>query len=181
MTGAGPSPQELSEQFVKSLDKTHLGAAASKLVSASIGDIVTILSRSPAHKYYSLADIEWMVLPAVLSGQFHVVEATDEQRGFRAPVAFVAWAFVSDEVDRRLTEPAAGSRVLLRPEEWKSGEVAWLIFAVGSGDGVNEGLRWLKEGPFRDRPIKLIAGTENGRSKVRALHDFALVAKGAVE
>jgi hypothetical protein len=56
-----------------------------------------------------------------------------------------------------------------------------LIGDVGSADGVNEGLRWLKEGPFRDRPIKLISGTENGRSKVQSLNDVALVAKGAAE
>jgi hemolysin-activating ACP:hemolysin acyltransferase len=179
MDDAGRSPQELGEQFLRSLDKIHLGAAASKLFAASIGEIVTILSRSPAHKHYSLADIEWMVLPAVITGQFHVVDAAHEQQGFRAPVAFVAWAFVSEEVDGRLAAQVGAPRVLLRPDEWKTGEVAWLIFAVGSADGVNEALRWLKEGPFRERPIKLIVGIETG--KVQSLQDLALVVKGAAE
>jgi hemolysin-activating ACP:hemolysin acyltransferase len=40
-----------------------VGAAASKLFAASVGDMVVVLSRSPSHKHYSLADIEWMVLP----------------------------------------------------------------------------------------------------------------------
>ena len=179
MIDAGPNPQALGEQFLKSLDKSHLGAAASKMFAASIGEIVTILSRSPAHKHYSLADIEWMVLPPVAAGQFYVVETAHQQQGFRAPIAFVAWAFVSEEVDARLSAQVGGPRVLLRPDEWMSGDVAWLIFAVGHADGVNEALRWLKEGPFRDRPLKLVAETED--RKVQSLHDLALVTRGAAE
>ena len=62
--GAGAPPQGLQ------LDRTQVGAAISKLISASIGDLVVVMSKSPAHKHYSLADIEWMVLPPVLAGQF---------------------------------------------------------------------------------------------------------------
>ena len=156
MTSAGANPRELGEQLLKSLDKAHLAAAASKLLAASIGDIVVILSRSPAHKHYSLADIEWMVLPAVLTGQFYVVEAAHKEHGFRAPIAFITWAFVSEQVERRLAEQGSGPRVRLRPDEWKSGEIAWLIDAVGSPEGINAGLRWLREGPFRERALKLI-------------------------
>lgn len=44
----------------------------------------------------------------------------------------------------------------LRPDEWKSGDIAWLIDAVGSIGGVKAGLRWLKDGPFCDKRLKLI-------------------------
>ena len=46
--------------------------AMSKLVSASVGDVVVVMSRAPSHEHYSLADIEWMVLPPVLADQFYV-------------------------------------------------------------------------------------------------------------
>jgi len=77
----------LGDEFLKSLDPADLGNAASKLFAASIGDMVMVLSRSPAHKHYSLADIEWMVLPPAAAGQFYVVEVMDKKSGFRAPIA----------------------------------------------------------------------------------------------
>ena len=40
--------------FLKSLNKTQVGAAGSKMVAASVGDFVTVLSRSPIHKPYFL-------------------------------------------------------------------------------------------------------------------------------
>ena len=89
-------------KILESLDPAQVGAALSKLVAASIGDMIVVLSRSPAHKHYSLADIEWMVLPPVFTGQFYLVEAAHKERGFRAPIAAVTWAFVSEEIDRRL-------------------------------------------------------------------------------
>jgi hypothetical protein len=60
MTDVSPNSQQLGEQFLKSLDKSHVGAAASRLFAASIGDMIVLQSRSSAHKHYSLADIEWM-------------------------------------------------------------------------------------------------------------------------
>ena len=143
-------------KYLESLDPAQVGAALTKLFAASIGDMVVVLSRSPAHKHYSLADIEWMVMPPVAAGQFYVVEVADKARGFRAPIAAVTWAFVSQEVDRRLTEQGTGPRVRLRPDEWKSGEIAWLIDAVGSAEGVKAGVRWLKEGPFKERALKVM-------------------------
>jgi|SRR5579872_3648342 len=160
MTGAASNPQQLGEQFLKSLDKSQLGAAASKLFSASIGEIVTVMSRSPAHKHCALADIEWMILPAIMSGQFYVVEAAHKERGFRVPIAAVTWAFVSD-IDARLRE-AVGQRVRLRPDEWKSGDIGWLIDAVGQAEGLDAGLKWLKAGPFKERPLNLVTRDKQG-------------------
>ena len=82
----------------------QVAAAMSKLISASIGEIAVVFARAEATKHHQLADIEWLIMPAVLSGQFYVVEATDKQSGVSAPVAAVTWARVSAEVDQRLTE-----------------------------------------------------------------------------
>jgi hemolysin-activating ACP:hemolysin acyltransferase len=155
-------------KFLESVHPSRVGAALSKLFAASIGDVVVVLSRSPAHKHYSLADIEWMVMPPVAAGQFYVVEAADKKRGFRAPVAVMTWALVSEEIDARLQE-GAGQRVRLRPDEWKSGEIAWLIDAVGSAGGVKAGLRWLREGPFREGPLKLVARDKDGTAAISTL------------
>src|ERR1700676_2460132 len=110
----------LASDVLKSRDPAQIGAAFSKLFAASIGDMVVVLSRSPAHKHYSLADIEWMVMPPVFARQFYIVEAAAEKHGFRAPVAAVTWAFVSDEVDK-LLQTQSGTLRRLRPDQWQSG------------------------------------------------------------
>ncbi len=168
MSDAEPHNVGLDPQVLKSLDPAQVGAALSKLFAASIGDIVVVLSRSPAHKHYSLADIEWMVLPPVATGQFHVREAADKERGFRAPIAVVTWALVSEEVDRRLQEQA-GRLLRLRPDEWKSGEIGWLIDAVGNPAGVRAALQWLATGPFKERALKVVVRDNSGAPKVATL------------
>jgi hemolysin-activating ACP:hemolysin acyltransferase len=180
VTGAGAIVQELGEQFLKSLDKTQVGAAASKLFAASVGEIVMLLSRSPAYKYHSLADIEWMVLPAAALGQFYVVEAAHKEHGFRAPIAVVTWAVVSDEVDRRLADQAGG-RLRLHPDEWKSGETAWIIDAAGSGEGIAAALRRLLAGPLKQRSVKAIMRDSDGVARVKTLDPEANPTTAAVD
>jgi len=179
MTGAASNPQELGEQFLKSLDKSQLGAGASKLFYASVGEVVTILSRSPSHKHYSLADIEWMVLPAIMIGQFYVIEAAHKENGFRMPAAFVAWAFVSEEVDQRLTGQA-GQRLRLHPGEWRSGEVAWIIDVVGTSAGVAAALRWLLSGPLKERSVKAALRDADGTLCIKVLDPDSIGATAMV-
>jgi hemolysin-activating ACP:hemolysin acyltransferase len=167
----------LDPQILKSLDPAQFGAALSKLFAASIGDVVVVFSRSPAHKHYSLADIEWMVLPPVAAGQFYVVEAMHKERGFRVPIAAVTWAFVSEEVDACLRERAR-QRVRLRPDEWKSGKIGWLIDAAGDGKGLDAALQWLKAGPFKERALNLITQDKQGASTTSTLE--ALIADRVV-
>jgi hemolysin-activating ACP:hemolysin acyltransferase len=162
----GGSPAEPAP--FKGFDRTHLGAAVSKLVAASVGDIAVVFSRSPAHKHYSLADIEWMILPPVFNGQFYVAEAASAESGFRAPIAIATWAFVSEEVDHRLCADSA-PRVRLRPDEWKGGEIAWIVDLAGNPRGVAGALQWLKSGPFKDKDAKVSAPRGDGRIQVETL------------
>jgi hemolysin-activating ACP:hemolysin acyltransferase len=159
------SLEEVRAQFVKSLDKTQLGAAASKLFAASIGDMVVVLSRSHAHKHHTLADIEWMIIPPITSGQFHIVEAAHKEHGFRGPFGAVTWAMVSEEVDARLRQglgQGLGQRLRLHPNEWKSGAIGWLIDAVGHAEAVGVAFRWLKAGPFKEQPLNLATRDKQG-------------------
>ncbi|MGO9007267.1 MAG: toxin-activating lysine-acyltransferase, partial [Beijerinckiaceae bacterium] len=88
--------------------------------------------------------------------------------GFRAPIAVVTWALVSEEVDRRLQEQA-GRLLRLRPDEWKSGEIGWLIDAVGNPAGVRAALQWLATGPFKERALKVVVRDNSGAPKVATL------------
>jgi hemolysin-activating ACP:hemolysin acyltransferase len=68
-----------------------------------------------------LADLEWLVLPAVLSKQVSVVQA--QQSGVPVPVGVAIWASVSTAVDQRLSDLSAPLR--LQSDEWRSGDIPW--------------------------------------------------------
>jgi hemolysin-activating ACP:hemolysin acyltransferase len=120
-----------------------------------------------------------MAMPPAAAGQFYVAELADKQRGFRAPVAVVTWALVSEEVDRRL-ESQAGRLLRLRPDEWNSGEIAWLIDAAGSPAGVKAALQRLADGPFKERALKVVVREEpGGVARVGALADIVRRDAGA--
>ncbi len=148
-------------------------AGTSKLaaMSASIGDICVVMSRSPAYKHYSLADIEWMVLPAVLSGQFYVADAEHRENGFRAPIAALTWARVSEETDRRLSENIRRP-IRLRPDEWACGNIWWIVAAVGESRAVADGLRHLAGTVFKERQVKVALADTQGRVRVTPIDDL---------
>lgn len=152
-------------------DPKQINALTSKLISASIGDIVVVMSESPAHRHLGLADIEWMVLPAVLTGQYYVAEVQHKETGARAPVAVVTWASVSDQIDTRLRERPT-SRIRLTPHEWKSGEHLWIVDVAGDERGSIAALKQLTEGVFRQRLVSVIANEASGQSNVRLLSDI---------
>jgi hemolysin-activating ACP:hemolysin acyltransferase len=103
---------------------------------AGLGAVTSVMLRSPAHRRLFMSDLEWMVLPALANGQFSVAEARDPATGFSMPVGVALWATVSDEVDQRLMAgPALPLR--LRPAEWKSGPIVWLIEAIGDQRAVS--------------------------------------------
>jgi len=164
-------PVALTEAM-KALPPAAFAGAASKLVAASVGDVAVVFSRSPAHKHYALADIEWMILPPVAHGQFYVAEAVNKATGFRAPIAVVTWALVSEEVDQRLSADLS-HRIRLRPDEWKSGDVAWVVDLAGAPAGMSHALQWLKAGPFKDRDVKVIARDTDGVAGVRMLSELS--------
>ena len=86
-----------------------------------VGQCVLLMAASPGHKFVFLADIEWMLLPAILLQQYRIYH---DDKGH--PIAFAAWAFVSEEVEKRLN----GGNARLQPADWKSGDRLWLIHIV---------------------------------------------------
>src|SRR5262249_50333136 len=118
--GAGRPPTNTAPN-----DKARNTAALRLAVAFS--QIVALLMPSPRHKHFSLADLEWLVVPALTSGQYAVAEAKIKDR-LSVPAAAVLWASVSPEVDKRLSE-ALNSPIRLQPAEWKSGDILWLVEA----------------------------------------------------
>ena len=88
--------------------------------ASALGQAVWLMTVSEEHRDLPISTIETLVTPAVALQQFKVY-LKDKQ-----PVAFIAWAAVSDDIKIRL---AAGSYVL-EPQEWRSGPNIEIVACV---------------------------------------------------
>ncbi|MGI9381733.1 MAG: toxin-activating lysine-acyltransferase [Methyloligellaceae bacterium] len=143
-------------------------AMRNKLLAAAFGEIVSVLMRSPHYKHYSLTDLEWLVVPPLLNNQFSLAEAHNKEGGFAAPVGVALWASVSEEVDQKLAE-GLDRPVRLRPDEWRSGDILWMVDAVGAPQTVNALLERLGSTVFQNKPFKIRAADNEGKRSVKVV------------
>jgi cytolysin-activating lysine-acyltransferase len=155
-SGMGPSIEDMREKL------------RSKLMMATFGEIVSLMVKSPAHKHYSLLDLEWLVIPPLLGNQFLLAEARLKNRPASVPMGGVFWARVSPAVDARLSSEI-GDVLRLHPSEWKSGDIYWLISLFGDKRAAGGLISRLRETVFKDQPFKVIGTGEDGRLQVATI------------
>jgi hemolysin-activating ACP:hemolysin acyltransferase len=123
--------------------------------TAIFGQIVSLFLRSAKHRHQFIADLEWSVLPALVNNQYLVSETVDKTSGIRSPVAVIMWAMVSNDVDKRLSSDLS-LRPVLKPEEWKSGPIPWLVEAVGDQHAVSALVKALVDKKFKETGLRLV-------------------------
>ncbi|MDX2263430.1 MAG: toxin-activating lysine-acyltransferase [Hyphomicrobiales bacterium] len=112
--------------------------------------LVSVLMRSPHYKHYTLADLEWLVAPPALLGQCVIMDANANGRS--TPVAAAFWALVSEDVDKKIRESTTVP-IKLRPDEWRSGDIIWLVDVIGDQHALPTFLRHLQENVFKGRRV----------------------------
>lgn len=137
----------------------------------TFAQIVAVLMRDPNFRNMRLADLEWLVLPPVMAGQFRLAQAPSplargktregDQGGVLVPVAVALWARVSSEIDEALSgnldEP-----VRLRANQWASGDNVWLMAVAGDRRAVPRFLDELAKGEFKGQRVKMrLRGSDN--------------------
>jgi cytolysin-activating lysine-acyltransferase len=101
----------------------RLPDSAPHTVSHMFGEIVWLMSQSAAHKHFAIADLEWMVMPALLLTQYRLFHKEGR------PIGAALWAFLSEEAEAKLSV----TPLRLRPDEWKSGDRCWLLDLIAPG------------------------------------------------
>jgi cytolysin-activating lysine-acyltransferase len=130
--------------------------------------VVGVLMRSPHYRRYALSDLEWLVIPPLLAGQFRIGEAkAGKNQKAVMPVAVVLWASVSSEVDKKLME--SEEALQLKPEEWKSGDILWIIHTAGETRFVRQVVDELTKTTLKGRQVKVRAYDPAGKSKIHVL------------
>jgi hemolysin-activating ACP:hemolysin acyltransferase len=131
-----------------------------KLAAANFGGAVSLFMRSPAHRHYTMADLEWCLLPALRLNQFMTAEAKLAD-GQSVPVALVLWARVSSEIDARLSA-APRYPIRLHPNEWQSGDVFWIIDEAGEPKAVRQCIDTLAKMAFQGKQFKMLSSKSQG-------------------
>lgn len=134
--------------------KDELVGQAEKLFEKlpMVGPIVWLQLQVPSLRHTFINDIEWRVLPTVSLGQCKLY-----MKG-KAPLAYVSWAMVNDEVEQRFL----AGHMKLAPSEWSSGDNIWLIDVVSPFGGVKEIVADLKENVFKGKDVKYLTPDESG-------------------
>ncbi len=130
-----------------------------KKVSEVLGEIVWLMSQSPLHKQFFIADLEWFVMTPILLQQFRLFYAKDR------PMGVVLWAYVDDDTAARL---AAGTNKL-RPQDWKSGNTLWAVEVIAPFGGAEEMLKDLKAKVFPTRDVRYVSVAADGKKDVRVV------------
>jgi hemolysin-activating ACP:hemolysin acyltransferase len=169
-TAKAVSPANKTAAAAESLAPEELKrrAAASKHLSATMGDLVGLMARSPRHRDHKLSDIRWLVVPAIRTGQYSLATAQSRSHGYTAPVAAVLWASVSDEVDKRISSDLS-SPIRLAPREWKSGSNLWIVDAIGDNRLVNEMVKRLQTKEWKGKVVKARIVDAQKQVKIRTI------------
>lgn len=143
-------------------------------LAQSFAQVVAVLMRDPNFKKLPLANLEWLVLPPLMAGQFRLAHVktpqpgNEKQPGMLVPVGVALWARVSPAIDKKLSENL-NEAVRLQPYEWASGDILWLMVAAGDPRAIPAFMRQLKKTEFKDNQVKLRRRGPDGKVMVATL------------
>ena len=138
-------------------------------LTAVLGETVAILMRDPRFRHVTLNDLEWAVVPALLTNQFMMMRGMVRPKfegedstgdgpgdGLTVPVGLALWASVSDEVSEKLAKQKAdGVSYRLAPQEWNSGNNVWLLALVGPEKLRPALQRQIEQETLKERTVRL--------------------------
>lgn len=143
-------------------------AMMAKMVAASFGEVVTLMMRTPRYRKMPLESLESTAAAPVALGQVAIAEAQSKETGAVMPIAAVMWAFVSPEVDRRLSD-VDQDHGMLDKMEWRSGDIPWIIEAIGDRRAVGRLLHQLVATTLKDKLPKMRTTGADGKPTVGRL------------
>ena len=151
----------------------------------SFAQIIGVLMRDPNFRNLRLADLEWLVLPPIMAGQWRLgqgpsptalanADPKNPEGVMLVPMAVALWARVSPEVEKQLMENL-DKPLTMRANEWASGDNIWLVAAAGDRRYVPTFLQKLNEIEFTGKHVKMRSRGADGTPIVTTLSDYLAV------
>ena len=137
-----------------------------------LGEIVWLMAHSKLHQEWPIASIFQWVMPALMYKQCRLYRRNGR------PVAYVAWARMSKEVEEAyVLNPKS-----LQPKDWTGGDRGWLVDWIAPfGDSASV-IQDLREGIFKDevgRALRVKPGSDE--MQIIYLHGANATAKAQDE
>jgi hemolysin-activating ACP:hemolysin acyltransferase len=167
--GSAPMPPSLSK--AKSANPRE---ARQVRMAQSFSQVVAVLMRDSNFRNLKIGDLEWLVIPPIMAGQFklgHAAKPAGERSrdgGVSIPVAVVLWARVSAEIDKRFSEEL-DKPMQLRPNQWASGDKVWIMATAGDRRALPHFMKELAQTAFKGQTVKMRTRTSEGKVLVKTL------------
>ena len=100
--------------------------------------------------------------------QFALIDAKPPDLPLPIPAAVALWASVSEEVDQRLSTEL-DSPMRLRPADWRSGGILWLVDVIGDPSAIPALMQHLQATAFAGRQAKMRLMGPGGQAVVTKL------------
>lgn len=161
--GAGAKKDPAKTDTAKTAAPTRPREGGGSRFAQTFAQVVGVLMRDPRFKRMKIADLEWLVIPPLMTGQIRLAHAAMQKRNeLFVPVAMALWARVSPAVDKRLSENL-DKPMRLRLDEWTSGDIPWLIAVAGDPRAIPIFLKQLDQAEeFKGKKIKIRTQTDGG-------------------
>jgi cytolysin-activating lysine-acyltransferase len=145
-------------------------------VRESFGKVVMAMMMLPRYRNQTLGDLQHLVLEPLIRDRVAIAYPGKTEDAALADITGVAlWASVSDEVDGRIREQIAAGTfpVRLKPEDWNSGDINWLLDVIAPDQKTTASVianfkQVVKEGGLRLHPLITKLVDENTLKKMGA-------------
>ena len=130
-------------------------------VRENFGKIVMAMMMQPRYRRQTLDDLQHLVLEPLLRDRIAIAYPGDSETSPLSDLAGLAiWASVSEEVDAQIRDQikAGAFPVRLKPEDWTSGSINWLLDVIAPDQKATARVianfkQVVKEGALRLHPV----------------------------
>ena len=145
------------------MSETDMAEKIAKLrsqVRESFGKVVMAMMTQPRYKHQSLADLSHLVLEPLTMDRIAMAYGRNMEAGAPDMAGLAIWASVSEDVDMKIRKQirAGTFPVRLKPDEWTSGKINWLLDVIAidqktTGQVIANFRQVVKDGELRLHPI----------------------------
>ncbi len=135
-------------------------AALRAQVRENFGKVVLGMMALPRYKHQSLEDLQHLVLDPLIRDRVAIAYPSKENNPTADISGLAIWATVSDEVDEKIREQVKAGvfPIRLKPEDWASGEINWLLDVIApdpktTSNVLNNFKQVVKNGDLRLHPL----------------------------
>jgi cytolysin-activating lysine-acyltransferase len=136
---------------------TYAKAQAQRVMSKIplLGAVSWLMLQQSATRHTLLSELEWRVMPALVLDQAKLFMRDN------APVAYVSWARLSEDVAKRYQQAPHH----LSASDWSSGEQIWIVDLCTPFGGMQDVMKDLRESVFAGQEIHQFKLCANGQVK----------------